>query len=391
MTSPHLTGCWAVTDMHYGCKRRLINQHTMIQAEPVSRLRPVGRVLSLLSGVYALALVIYLALRLLAGDGWWWLAFLHNFTIWYFVPLLPLLPLALLAGAHRAALRLLPLLVIGLVWYAPYWLTPALHPPGGIPALTVATFNVLPHERPLEPVADWLLGTDADLILLQELSESQSSRLLALLDTAYPYNDAALQGTTQLTLSRYPLLDAAEIDIGGWWVRRLLLALDDHELAVYNVHMAMPTREDGGLQLALPVDNGLLNLALQYDETRRNRLIRSLLAQVEQEQTPFVAAGDFNTSDQSILYGELAGVMRDAYRQAGVGLGATWPAAPGDDDLPGFIPPMIRIDYVWHSPHLRALYAATGPELGSDHLPLVVTLAWDDSAEWLALSGGGAD
>ena len=61
--------------------------------------------------------------------------------------------------------------------------------------------------------------------------------------------------------------------------------------------------------------------------------------------------------------------MHDSFREAAIGLGATWPAnaAPW--------PPLLRLDYVWHSDGLRAVSAETGPHLGSDHLPLVVTLA----------------
>jgi endonuclease/exonuclease/phosphatase (EEP) superfamily protein YafD len=39
-----------------------------------------------------------------------------------------------------------------------------------------------------------------------------------------------------------------------------------------------------------------------------------------------------------------------------------------------FIPPLVRIDYIWHSAGLRALQAWQGPAIGSDHLPLQALL-----------------
>jgi endonuclease/exonuclease/phosphatase family metal-dependent hydrolase len=39
------------------------------------------------------------------------------------------------------------------------------------------------------------------------------------------------------------------------------------------------------------------------------------------------------------------------------------------------LPPLVRIDYVWHTPDLRALRCQTGPDGGSDHLPLQAELA----------------
>jgi endonuclease/exonuclease/phosphatase (EEP) superfamily protein YafD len=110
-----------------------------------------------------------------------------------------------------------------------------------------------------------------------------------------------------------------------------------------------------------------------YDTEMRNRQIARLLEILEAETYPFIVAGDFNTSDQAVIYGELAGYMRDSFREAGWGLGGSWPVSQSRG-LPAFIPPLVRIDYIWHSDHFRAVEALQGPPRGSDHLPLLVTL-----------------
>lgn len=56
--------------------------------------------------------------------------------------------------------------------------------------------------------------------------------------------------------------------------------------------------------------------------------------------------------------------FRDAWSEAGVGGGLTWPASA----------PFERIDWIWHTPDLRAVEAAIPATTASDHLPLFVVL-----------------
>ena len=77
-------------------------------------------------------------------------------------------------------------------------------------------------------------------------------------------------------------------------------------------------------------------------------------------------------SDASLIYDEVAALMGDAWRAAGNGAGRTWPVAEAIG-LPRVIQPLLRIDYIWHSPALRPTSAAVGEAwIGSDHLPLTV-------------------
>ena len=62
----------------------------------------------------------------------------------------------------------------------------------------------------------------------------------------------------------------------------------------------------------------------------------------------------------------------DSFREAGFGLGLTYPLRFGSSELP----PFLRIDYVWHTRELRAVDAHVMPDTGSDHLPVWVELNW---------------
>ncbi len=345
--------------------------------------RPLRTLVAWLAGVYTLLLVIYLLLRLLAGDQWWWLALLHNFTPYAFVPALLLLPLALLVRAWGSAARLLPVLALGAAWFAPLWVPDILAAPRALPRawfgaaqvgrepdeLTVLTFNALPANQRLPEVAAWIRQSGADVVLLQEVTPENKPLLVTALAGTYAYHDDALGN--QLTLSRFPLVDAQTIDLGDWYSRRLVINFGGREVAVYNIHLAMPVRT--AARFELPV-SGLLALALQYDETTRNEQMRVLMDILDTETLPLIAAGDFNTSDGSLIYGELALRLGDAYRTAGWGYGATYPAGVGEEGLPAFLPTLLRVDYVWYSSAWQPLVAVTGPALGSDHLPLLARL-----------------
>jgi endonuclease/exonuclease/phosphatase (EEP) superfamily protein YafD len=78
-------------------------------------------------------------------------------------------------------------------------------------------------------------------------------------------------------------------------------------------------------------------------------------------------------SEYSAIYQDIADTMTDAYREANSDWGGTWPISVVEE-LPRFVPPLLRVDYVWHSDHFQTLKAQRGPPLGSDHLPLYARL-----------------
>ena len=339
------------------------------------QVRAIGRWLIGFSvGLYAALLIVYLVLRLWLADSFWWLALLHNFAPYYFVPLLIVLPLLWMVGMRRTLIRLLPLVLIGVWLYGPRFVPKATAI--GEPALKIVTFNIQFALGGLEGIVDWLLAGDADLVLLQEVGPDNSAHIFALLGEYYPYT-VDLVGTTQATLSRLSIIHHERIDLsltddqrtqlGSWFADRLVVEVEGEPLTVYNVHLPLPVRDTP--RLALNIDNGLVQLALHYDEIRRNILTHNLLTMIDEEPLPYIVAGDFNTSDNALIYHELAVRMHDSFREVAVGLGSTWPI-----NLSG-LQPLVRLDYVWHSNDLRALTAEIGPTLGSDHLPLVVTLA----------------
>ncbi|QPC84301.1 endonuclease/exonuclease/phosphatase family protein [Phototrophicus methaneseepsis] len=339
--------------------------------KPDSQHQPsvLSRLLILIMAVYLVFVVAYSVLRLIFADQLWWVALLHNLAPYYFLPLVVVLPLALLLRARRLAGVALILAIVGGVWLVPRMLPAA---PPDVPYGTefdLITMNVYPHNERLDRVLDWLRVQDADVVLLQELDTEASPEFLAALEDRYPYQAFDTYNTlTHGILSKYEILERDEIDLQGYTHQRFTIDLDGDAVTLFNVHLLMPQAETAHIDLDVPP-----NLLWHYDETERNAQITQLLAMVGQEENPLIIAGDFNTSSYSPIYDTISAQLTDVYRYTSLGLGATWPSG-ASEELPDVLPPLMRLDYIWTTPQLAPLSSEVGPRLGSDHLPLLATL-----------------
>lgn len=105
--------------------------------------------------------------------------------------------------------------------------------------------------------------------------------------------------------------------------------------------------------------------------TMRNELLSEIskLAQKTQqeENKSCVVLGDFNTSpfSQTFKLTLKASGLQDSTR--GFGYQSTWPAQLGTFGIP--------LDHCLHSPDLATVSRRIGPDIGSDHRPLILELA----------------
>lgn len=316
--------------------------------------------------VYHLLVALYAVLRLFAGGRSAWISLLDAFALYWFLPLLFTVPMTVLLRSIRSSVVSGVLLTLGLVWFAP----PLGNAPGiSSETLRVITYNTYGLNEQLDDDVRWLLTQEADIIVLQEIvSENYDERLLPL-NARYPYRHH-IAGSIRI-FSRYPFLDSDVITVepaNGEFAERLALRsvvlVDGQAIVVYSVHFSLPMRGDAKLPThkTLP----LLSMLSHYDETHRNSQIANIAERVARDTNPVLVLGDFNTSHTSTVLRDLRRVgLRDAYQDVGSGYGFTFPAWSG-------VPPLLRIDYVWHSRELRPVQAMRGMRLGSDHYPLVV-------------------
>jgi vancomycin resistance protein VanJ len=278
---------------------------------------------------------------------------------WWYTPLPPLLGLALLGRRRRGLAVLLAVATIWLSSYAGRWLNP-LPEPG---ELRVLNWNVAGWNVDAADIDRVITAERPDIIAFQELDEGLRRPLLARLAARYPYNEIRLPTEPGLQpadlglFSRYPF-DVSPLDCPYWrcYRRAVAVAAGGRTLTLINVHIEhSPVTTWHGLPVGIQAE-------------REDRTIERLLADTAGFAGPLLIVGDFNTSDRQPGYARLAGRWGDSWRERGRGLGMTWPRTV-------LTPPLLRIDYQWHSPALEPVAAALGSG-ASDHRYLVAVYRW---------------
>jgi endonuclease/exonuclease/phosphatase family metal-dependent hydrolase len=90
---------------------------------------------------------------------------------------------------------------------------------------------------------------------------------------------------------------------------------------------------------------------------RRGAQVNKLADEVKKSPYPVILCGDFNDTPVSYTYGTFDKLLIDSFTEKGNGLGGTYI---------GYIPG-LRIDYIFHSTHFKAVDYTTHPEKLSDH------------------------
>lgn len=194
-----------------------------------------------------------------------------------------------------------------------------------------------------------LLDTEApDLVMLQEVSPDW---LVALdeLRADYPYSYAeAREGNFGIALfSRVPLRSVSHFDSPPFGYPTIVASLDIDGQVLHFI----------GTHPMIPVSGTF------YDA--RNEQLAGVARLLGKQAEPKILVGDLNLSQWDINYKRLEqqGGVRNARK--GFGILPTWPV---------FMPfAMIPIDHVLVSETISVTGFYSGPRIGSDHLPLVVT------------------
>jgi endonuclease/exonuclease/phosphatase (EEP) superfamily protein YafD len=146
--------------------------------------------------------------------------------------------------------------------------------------------------------------------------------------------------------------------------QRTEIRLPSELVVVYNTHPMIPFNQAGKA----------FNAGLRWAE------IDSVLQRAAADPRRVILAGDFNMNDLAADYRRITARYVDAYRTAGWGMGFTFPdfraanASLFGVGLP--LPPLVRIDHVFHTRDIRALEARVWRTSGgSDHRPVFVRLA----------------
>lgn len=323
--------------------------------------RPVrGWWIAAASWAYAIIVLGLLALIHWVGDGWW------GVTVLLFVPrwllLIPALSLALASGLSRrpslwAMQGTIALVVAGPLMGLSIPLHPLVSPRIEGPRIRVLSYNTGGGDLPIPGLIRLIDRERIDAIAFQETGKS-SSVVRALSARGWSCD------RTGALASRYPIVaqlatledDATtESRFGAHLNRVRVRTPQGTEFILASVQM--PTLRPGFYQF---LEGDISRLQLHIDWWR-HELARVVDQLSDTDETPLLVAGDFNMPSDDSSMAALREYLRFGFEDAGWGYGYTRPSKT----------PWVRIDHILASSHWVFARCWVGPDLGSDHLPVM--------------------
>ena len=332
---------------------------------------PRGRAVGIASWAHAAVVLVVLWLIRWVGDAWWGTTFLLFMPRWLF--LLPLLVLAPAAGISRCFRHWVVQTAAALVVAGPLMQAslplPRLfesRPPGDL--IRVATFNLGTEQVDFPALNRWLTSQRVDVICFQEGRLRLQKVFPELLGPGWFLNrERTIASRFPIIAELEPLKDesTSEGRYAAVLERARLRLASGREIAVASAHL--PTIRPGFERLlARDIQGLVLHVAWWGREMGR---VLSMLAQAS--DVPMVVGGDFNMPSDDSTMAALRTSFRFAFEEAGWGYGYTRPA----------FHPWMRIDHLLTSPEWYVTRCQVGPDLGSDHLPLVADVLLPRVAE----------
>ncbi len=225
-------------------------------------------------------------------------------------------------------------------------------PPASASRLKLIQFNLWAENHAPRPTGTWILRQKADVVIVEE-SSGAAWPILGMLKAAYPYHSIcrAQYGCDTRIYSRWPIIDERalhDVDEGpiGAWVT---LRHPRGDFTVVGNHFVWP----------IP--------AGQWQA--QSRLLRAKIAPFPKDS--LIVTGDFNSTPWSWSLRRQDKALGLKRRTRAL---ASWPtgrfsrvtAAPF---------PVLPIDHVYAGKAWKTVKVELGPSLGSDHRPVMVTLA----------------
>lgn len=215
--------------------------------------------------------------------------------------------------------------------------------------LRLVTVNVHTANPRTDLVLDFLQKIDADVVLLIEVSQHWMDAM-ASLSNRYPEIIAEPRSDNFgiALLNRVASTNSAVIYLGEAEVPsiRTELLINGQIVTLLGTH---------------PLPPG----SAEYSRLRNDQL-RELAAEVRKSSAPTILLGDLNVTPWSPYFRELLRASGLRNTSQGRGLHGSWPA--------GLLIGRIPLDHCLISPSLRVNDRQLGPQVGSDHLPVVIDL-----------------
>jgi endonuclease/exonuclease/phosphatase (EEP) superfamily protein YafD len=282
----------------------------------------------------------------------------HGAPVWLACSLLGLV-LAVAVSRDNERKALLGLAIVGVV-SATAPMTPELlatlhrpeKPAANAPRLKLIQFNLWAENHAPAATAAWILRQKADVVIVEE-SGGAAWPILRALKSAYPYRNIcrAKYGCDTRIYSRWPIID-----------ERGLHGDDEGPIATWaTLHHPRGDFTVVGNHFAWPVPAGRWQA--------QSRMLRAEIARFPEDS--LIVAGDFNSTPWSWGLRRQDKALGLERRTRAL---ASWPT--GEFSRVASAPfPILPIDHVYAGKAWKTVKVERGPSLGSDHRPVVVTLA----------------
>jgi vancomycin resistance protein VanJ len=319
--------------------------------------------------LYCMGILVLAALWTFAPGAHWSIAFSNIFAAECFLPLLLLVPAALMLRSRWIyVVTALPLVVFLALFGARLVPRVGSAVAGGTP-LRVETFNQLFNNTNTQGLLTAIRDEQADVVALQELAPPVAEAMQRDLSTIYPYQVLAPANNVGGVglLSRYPLEPADGVDgAQGQWA---ILRVGIQKIWVANVHVHF-----SGISRLRSQRFGSLPYFRMYDTSGRLFQVNALRQAARKVSGGLIMMGDFNTGDREPGHALLTSELHDAFAETGWGFGFTF---PNDKRVgPITIPvPLVRIDYIWTKGRVVPVTTHVNcDDGGSDHCMVVADL-----------------
>lgn len=295
-------------------------------------------------------LLAVLALRFVWHDGLWPLLIFNAYAWLLFAPIWLVLPFAIWKKKHRMAIAAGVCACWHLFNVVPPVVSADPPPAANERRLRVVNANLLTSNRRPETLLDELLAADADVLILQEVSPVWVHFMEQRVFPEYPHRILESRGDAfgAAILSRVEAIESDLQVVDGLPWPRMVIPFGVGSVEILCVH-TLPPRTSAYVEGHLRQLDAVADWALADERTR-------------------IVAGDFNSTVWSRFHGRMEERFDDAWNLAGDGFGFTWPNGL-------FNLPPARLDHVYVSRDLTVTEIEVGRGVGSDHRPLILTIA----------------
>lgn len=293
-----------------------------------------------------------MSLAAFLGRWVWWLDVLANFRAQYVVGLAVLGLVIAMSRWRKTGYTVLGVALVNLIVVLPLYIGSPAEGAVGRSSIRVMSFNLLSTNESYPDVIEYIESADPDLVLLHEASRPWEVAMESAefgYEIVRPRSEDLIFGT--LVLVKAQSVEAISYGFAASAARAVELTYIPEgwtdSLSVLGTHPLAPTdRERADLR------DAQLGFAGEWAASQTGA---------------FIVVGDLNATPWSWPFRRLMESTELRNSQRGFGL---QPSFSAESNLLLRVP----IDHLLHSPALEVTDRELGPDLGSDHFPLLVDL-----------------